>query len=68
MIGDYFINKCKSTTAETAPWPHQYFANTFPEDSFKKLRECCENIKIKNVGAGGIEPPTRGLKVHCSAD
>ena len=27
-----------------------------------------ENIKIKNIGAGGIEPPTRGLKVHCSAN
>ena len=49
MIGDYFINKCKSTTVETAPWPHQYFANTFPEDSFKKLRECCENIKIQTL-------------------
>ena len=27
-----------------------------------------ENIEIKNVGAGGIEPPTRGLKVHCSTN
>jgi len=56
MIGDYFINKCKSTTAETAPWPHQYFANTFPEDSFKKLRECCENIKIKTTEPKFIYP------------
>jgi len=49
MIGDYFVDKCTSTAIESEPWAHQYFANTLPEDSFKKLRECCENIKIKNA-------------------
>ncbi len=49
MLGEYFVNKCMSTTVETDPWPHQYIANTFPEDSFKKLKECCENINIKTT-------------------
>ncbi len=56
MLGEYFVNKCMSTTVETDPWPHQYIANTFPEDSFKKLKECCKNIKIDSENPKFLYP------------
>ena len=56
MLGDYFIDKCTSTAIESEPWAHQYFANTLPEDSFKKLKKCCENIKLDSTNPKFLYP------------
>ena len=56
MIGDYFVDKCTSTAIENDPWAHQYFADTLPEDSFNKLRKCCENIKLDSTNPKFLYP------------
>ena len=56
MIGDCFVDKCTSTAIENDPWAHQYFADTLPEDSFNKLRKCCENIKLDSTNPKFLYP------------
>ena len=56
MLGDYFIDKCTSTAIESDPWAHQYFADTLPEDSFNKLKKCCENIKLDSTNPKFLYP------------
>jgi len=49
MLGEHFVNKCLENAVSNDPYPHQYFANTLPEDSFKKLRDSLANVDTSTM-------------------